>query len=137
MVGGFAGYIVGWFLVPDWSGIEGWRHLGHAYGYPFAGLALSLLLYVVLRARSGAPTARTRAFALLLRRRRGVLLVPASRPLRLWPLSGRRDARGPACDAAHVVSLGLSPRDHGLLRLVVPEAAPREPGLGQAPALRR
>ena len=50
MVGGFAGYIVGWFLVPDYAGGEGWAHLGAAYGRPFLGLALGLAAFTVVRA---------------------------------------------------------------------------------------
>ena len=49
LVGGFAGYIWGWFQVPDFAGTEGFSHLGLAYGMPFLGLALTLLLYVALR----------------------------------------------------------------------------------------
>jgi hypothetical protein len=49
MVGGFAGYVWGWFQVPDYSGAAGWSHLGAAYGWPFAGLAVSLLLFLGIR----------------------------------------------------------------------------------------
>jgi len=49
VLGGFAGYIVGWFLVPDWGHGEGWQHLGEAYAKPFLGLGLSLAFFLTLR----------------------------------------------------------------------------------------
>ena len=48
MAGGFAGYVYGWFQVPDYAGRAGWEHLGLAYAYPFAGFAMSLLLFLAL-----------------------------------------------------------------------------------------
>jgi len=48
MVGGFPGFIWGWFQVPDYYGLEGWSHLGTAYGWPFLGLVTSLSLYWIL-----------------------------------------------------------------------------------------
>ena len=48
MVGGFAGFIWGWFHVPDYAGVEGWQHLARAYGLPFAGLAVTLAAYLLL-----------------------------------------------------------------------------------------
>ena len=50
MVGGFAGYIIGWFLVPDYADGQGWAHLGEAYGRPFLGLVISLAAFAALRA---------------------------------------------------------------------------------------
>ena len=49
LVGGFAGFIWGWFQVPDYTGTEGWNHLGQAFGWPFAGFAATLVLYCILR----------------------------------------------------------------------------------------
>lgn len=49
LVGGFAGYIIGWFFVPDWAGAEGWHHLGQAYAVPFLGLGISLFVFLALR----------------------------------------------------------------------------------------
>ncbi len=49
LVGGFAGYIWGWFHVPDYAGVEGWRNIGFAYGLPFLGLAVTLTVFLVLR----------------------------------------------------------------------------------------
>jgi len=49
MVGGFPGFIWGWFHVPDYAGTQGWQHLGTAYGLPFAGLAVTLAAYVMLQ----------------------------------------------------------------------------------------
>jgi len=48
MVGGFAGFIWGWFHVPDYTGAVGWEHLGRAYGLPFAGLAVTLAAFLLL-----------------------------------------------------------------------------------------
>lgn len=49
MVGGFVGFIWGWFQVPDYAGAQGWHHLDMAYGWPFAGLAASMSLFLMLR----------------------------------------------------------------------------------------
>ncbi len=49
MVGGFVGYIWGWFHVPDYRGAEGFAQLGTAFGLPFGGMAASLLLFLFLR----------------------------------------------------------------------------------------
>ncbi len=49
LAGGFAGYIVGWFFVPDYADGSGWQHLGVAYGRPFLGMAISLALFLLLR----------------------------------------------------------------------------------------
>ena len=49
MVGGFPGYIWGWFQVADYSGMEGLKYLPLIYGYPIAGLLISLTLFWVIR----------------------------------------------------------------------------------------
>lgn len=49
LVGGFVGYIIGWFLVRDYRDGEGWQHLGTAFGYPFLGLVISLAVFLGLR----------------------------------------------------------------------------------------
>ncbi|MFQ5503250.1 MAG: ferredoxin [Planctomycetota bacterium] len=49
MLGGFSGFIWGWFQVPDYRGLDGWAHLTSAYGYPFLGALCTLLLYLILR----------------------------------------------------------------------------------------
>ena len=48
LVGGFVGFVWGWFQVPDYRGAEGWNHLGQAYGWPFAGFAATLAVYCIL-----------------------------------------------------------------------------------------
>lgn len=58
MVGGFPGFVVGWFLVPDYEAASGWRHLADAYLLPFAGLALSLALFLVLQRLVAPPHRR-------------------------------------------------------------------------------
>lgn len=45
LIGGFPGFIWGWFYVPDYTASFGWLQLLIAYAYPFAGAALSILLY--------------------------------------------------------------------------------------------
>ncbi|TPV96022.1 MAG: hypothetical protein B7733_06910 [Myxococcales bacterium FL481] len=44
LAGGFAGFVWGWFQVPDYHG-DGWSHLSAAYGWPLAGAAVSLTAY--------------------------------------------------------------------------------------------
>ena len=48
MVGGFAGYIWGWFHVPDAAQWQGWGFALECYAWPFLGLMGSLLLYLIL-----------------------------------------------------------------------------------------
>ncbi len=48
LVGGFPGYIWGWFQVSDSVGTDA-RAIGEAYALPMAGLVATLLLYSVLR----------------------------------------------------------------------------------------
>lgn len=50
MVGGFAGFIWGWFQVPNYTGVtEGWKHLDIVYGYPMLGFLSTLFIYLILR----------------------------------------------------------------------------------------
>lgn len=49
LIGGFAGFIWGWFHVQDYVGAEGWRNLPRAYGLPFAGMSVSLSAYLIVR----------------------------------------------------------------------------------------
>jgi hypothetical protein len=49
LVGGFPGFIAGWFYVQDYSGTEGWNHIGKAYGLPFLGMMMTLLLFILLK----------------------------------------------------------------------------------------
>jgi len=55
MVGGFAGFIWGWFQVPDYAGVEGWSHLGEAFAWPALGTVVSLLLFFLLKPKVSAP----------------------------------------------------------------------------------
>lgn len=48
LVGGFPGYVWGWFQVPDYTGSAGWQNLPAVYGYPLLGAAVTILLYVLL-----------------------------------------------------------------------------------------
>ncbi|HJO27531.1 MAG TPA: ferredoxin [Planctomycetota bacterium] len=47
LVGGFPGYIWGWFQVPDYAGASGWEHTPQAYAWPFGCLAISLAVYLL------------------------------------------------------------------------------------------
>lgn len=49
MIGGFAGYIWGWFHVQDFSNGEGWNHLVSTYAYPFISMAVSLIIYLFIK----------------------------------------------------------------------------------------
>jgi hypothetical protein len=48
MVGGFPGFVWGWFQVPDRHGWGDWSALPDMYALPFAGAALTLVLYLAL-----------------------------------------------------------------------------------------
>ncbi len=45
MIGGFPGFVWGWFQVPDYAGAAGWSHAGIAYAYPLLGAAATLAVY--------------------------------------------------------------------------------------------
>ncbi len=64
LVGGFAGYIWGWFQVPDYLH-DGWSHLWTAYSWPLLGTCVSLAAYLPLRALLGRSRRRVlvRVFA--------------------------------------------------------------------------
>ncbi|HLF44891.1 MAG TPA: hypothetical protein VI548_00595 [Chitinophagaceae bacterium] len=48
LVGGFPGYVWGWFQVPDFISADGWQNLFLVYGYPFLGAAVSIGLFILL-----------------------------------------------------------------------------------------
>jgi len=49
MLGGFPGFVVTWFFVPDYRGVEGWAHLDVVYGLPLIGTVISLALFALTR----------------------------------------------------------------------------------------
>lgn len=49
MVGGFAGFVWGWFQVPDYRGGEGWAHLAECFGLPLGGLGVTVGLFLFLK----------------------------------------------------------------------------------------
>jgi len=53
MVGGFVGFVWGWFQVPDYADGAGWAHLASAYGLPFGGLLTTLLVFLMLQQALG------------------------------------------------------------------------------------
>lgn len=64
LVGGFAGYVWGWFQVPDRVGSQGWAHLGEVYAWPLGGMLASLALFTLLwRALPMRRAVLTRGFA--------------------------------------------------------------------------
>lgn len=48
MAGGFVGFVWGWYQVGTYPADEAWSHLGTVYGFPFAGLGLTLAVFLVL-----------------------------------------------------------------------------------------
>jgi hypothetical protein len=49
-VGGFPGFVWGWFNVADFpSRMEGWKNLEIVYGLPMLGFAVTLIVYWILR----------------------------------------------------------------------------------------
>ena len=49
IVGGFPGYIWGWFHVPDYYNNEGWYHLISTYTFPLVAMGFSLILFLFLK----------------------------------------------------------------------------------------
>lgn len=49
IVGGFPGYIWGWFHVPDYYNNEGWYHLISTYMYPLVAMMISLVVFLFLK----------------------------------------------------------------------------------------
>ena len=48
LIGGFPGFVWGWFQVPDYAGLEGFRHLGIAYGYPLGAMTATFFAFLGL-----------------------------------------------------------------------------------------
>jgi len=48
LVGGFPGYVWGWFQVPDYSSNQGWQNLSIVFGYPLLGAAVTIFFYILL-----------------------------------------------------------------------------------------
>ncbi|MEE9393196.1 MAG: hypothetical protein V3W41_11890 [Planctomycetota bacterium] len=61
LIGGFPGYIWGWFQVPDYEWSAGLSHLGEIYLWPWAGLADSLAVYLLARSMVQSSQKRTLA----------------------------------------------------------------------------
>jgi len=49
MVGGFPGFVWGWFQVSDYTTSFGWEQFLTAYGYPLFGAGASILLYMSIK----------------------------------------------------------------------------------------
>jgi len=49
VIGGFAGFIWGWYRLPDYFGHAGISRIGLAYFWPFAGALMTLTLYAAAR----------------------------------------------------------------------------------------
>lgn len=49
MIGGFPGFIWGWFHVQDYYNNEGWEHLISTYAYPFIAMIITLGLFLVIK----------------------------------------------------------------------------------------
>lgn len=48
LIGGFPGFIIGWYQVPTWTLAEGLRNLHVAYAWPLGGMVISLLVFAML-----------------------------------------------------------------------------------------
>jgi hypothetical protein len=48
LVGGFVGFIWGWFHVKDYAGVDGWQHLPEIYAWPFLSAAVTGAIYYLL-----------------------------------------------------------------------------------------
>jgi len=48
MVGGFPGFVWGWFHVRDYAWPDALHHIGVVYAFPFAGLAVTLTAFLIL-----------------------------------------------------------------------------------------
>ncbi len=49
MIGGFPGFIWGWFHVQDYYNNEGWKHLISTYAYPLIAMTITLIFFLVLK----------------------------------------------------------------------------------------
>jgi len=49
LVGGFPGYVWGWFQVPDYTASFGWQEFLTVYAYPLFGGWISILLYMTIK----------------------------------------------------------------------------------------
>ena len=49
MVGGFPGFIWGWFHVQDYNNGEGWKHLVITYAYPILAMIVTLIIFLILK----------------------------------------------------------------------------------------
>lgn len=49
MIGGFPGFIWGWFHVKDYYNNEGWNHLISTYAYPIIAMTITLVLFLVIK----------------------------------------------------------------------------------------
>ncbi|MCF6222922.1 MAG: hypothetical protein L3J34_04250 [Flavobacteriaceae bacterium] len=49
MIGGFPGFIWGWFHVQDYYNGEGWQYLLSTYVYPFAAMTITLVLFITMK----------------------------------------------------------------------------------------
>ena len=49
VIGGFAGFIWGWYRLPDYFGHAGLSRIGLAYFWPFAGALMTLAIYAAVR----------------------------------------------------------------------------------------
>ncbi|NOY47193.1 MAG: hypothetical protein GXO84_03105 [Chlorobi bacterium] len=49
IIGGFPGFIWGWFHVQDYFNNEGWKYLVSTYAYPFIAMTITLILFLVMK----------------------------------------------------------------------------------------
>lgn len=49
VIGGFPGFIWGWFQVQDYYNNEGWKHLISIYAYPLIAMTITLILFLGIK----------------------------------------------------------------------------------------
>ena len=49
IIGGFPGFIWGWFHVQDYYNSEGWKHLISTFAYPLIAMTITLVLFLVVK----------------------------------------------------------------------------------------
>ena len=89
MVGGFPGFVWGWFQVPDYSNLATWGELLNIYKLPILGLMVTGILFLILRKFVQEKTLVAIFFCFS---RFLLLLVQDTSTVWIWELQGRWDA---------------------------------------------
>ena len=49
LIGGFPGFVWGWFQTPDYSQWESWGQVGYSFAFPLGGFTVSMILFLLLK----------------------------------------------------------------------------------------